>query len=64
MKDSTYRPFRTAKAKEQFLAAYDARAQQWPIPSETTIIHTSYGQTFVRISGLAKQSPHGFIAWP
>ena len=57
MKDSTYHPFRTAEAKEQFLAAYDARAKQWPIPSETTIINTSYGQTFVRISGLANNPP-------
>jgi len=48
---STYHPFRSQKAKEQYLDFYDKRAQQWPIASETRIIDTSYGQTFVRISG-------------
>ena len=57
MQNSESHPFQTAEAKEQFLAAYDARAQQWPIPSETTLINTSYGKTFVRISGLANNPP-------
>lgn len=46
-----YHPFRSPEAKEQYLAYYDKQAQQWPIVSETRIIDTSYGQTFVRISG-------------
>ncbi|NER83243.1 MAG: alpha/beta hydrolase [Leptolyngbya sp. SIO1D8] len=46
-----FHPFRTADAKMRFLSAYDARAEQWPVASETTLIKTSYGQTFVRISG-------------
>ena len=57
MKLSDYHPFRSAEAKATFLAAYDARAQQWPIPSETTIVETSYGPTFVRISGPADGNP-------
>lgn len=46
-----YHPFRTAKAKEEYLAVYDMRAQQWPVASETRMVETAYGQTFVRISG-------------
>ncbi len=46
-----YHPFRSAKAKEEHLALYDLRAQQWPVASKTRMVETSYGQTFVRISG-------------
>ena len=52
-----YHPFRSAKAKEQYLALYDLRAKQWPIPSETRMVETSYGQTFVRLSGPADAQP-------
>lgn len=51
MRLPAYHPFRTAKAKEEHLALYDLRAQQWPVASETRMVETSYGQTFVRISG-------------
>lgn len=50
-------PFRSPEAKVKFLSAYDARAKQWPVPSETTMIATSYGQTFVRISGPVGGAP-------
>jgi pimeloyl-ACP methyl ester carboxylesterase len=46
-----YHPFRSANAKEQYLQLYDARAKKWPVPSETRTVDTSYGPTFVRISG-------------
>jgi pimeloyl-ACP methyl ester carboxylesterase len=48
---SPYHPFRSAKAKEEFLKLYDARAKEWPVESEARTVATSYGQTFVRISG-------------
>lgn len=44
-------PFRSAKAKAEHLARYDLRAQQWPVASENRLVETSYGPTFVRISG-------------
>ena len=44
-------PFRSAAKKERYLAHYDARAERWPVASETTTITTSFGPTFVRISG-------------
>lgn len=46
-----YHPFRSEKAKAEYLALYDKRASSWPVPSECKMVNTSYGQTFVRISG-------------
>jgi pimeloyl-ACP methyl ester carboxylesterase len=51
MENTVYHPFRSAKAKERFLASYDIRAKKWPVVSETRTVNTSYGKTFVRISG-------------
>ena len=45
-----YHPFKSPEAKEQYLNLYDLRAEKWPVASETKIVPTSYGQTFVRIS--------------
>lgn len=44
-----YHPFRSQAAKEIYLAHYDAWAKQWPEPSETKFVETSFGKTFVRI---------------
>jgi pimeloyl-ACP methyl ester carboxylesterase len=46
-----YHPFRSEIAKEEYLAYYDALSEEWPIDSENRMVSTSYGQTFVRISG-------------
>lgn len=46
-----YHPFRSAVAQEKYLALYDVRAEKWPVPSDTRMVETSYGSTFVRISG-------------
>ena len=57
MEINSYHPFRSPEAKEKFLSNYDARAERWPVPSETATIETSYGQTFVRMSGPVEGSP-------
>jgi pimeloyl-ACP methyl ester carboxylesterase len=44
-------PFRSAKAKERYLGLYDKRAEKWPVDSESRMVDTFYGQTFVRLSG-------------
>jgi len=49
--DSPHHPFRSAEAKREVLASYDARASRWPVPSTTTTVETAYGPTFVRMSG-------------
>lgn len=50
--DSPCHPFKTQKAKERYLKLYDDRAKKWPVPSTAEMVNTSYGKTFVRISGL------------
>ncbi|MBA7616270.1 Carboxylesterase YbfK [subsurface metagenome] len=57
MEMSPYHPFRSAEAKERYLKHYDMRAQKWPVISETLTVHTSYGRTFVRISGPVDAPP-------
>jgi pimeloyl-ACP methyl ester carboxylesterase len=46
-----HHPFRSAQAKERYLALYDRRAEDWPVASESRMVPTSYGDTFVRICG-------------
>jgi pimeloyl-ACP methyl ester carboxylesterase len=48
---SAAHPFRSAAARDRYLRTYDLEAGKWPVPSETKTVGTSYGQTFVRISG-------------
>lgn len=57
MEMTEYHPFKSVKAKEEYLELYDRRAKNWPILSETKMIDTSYGQTFVRISGPTNAPP-------
>lgn len=52
-----YHPFRSAKAKERFLKLYDEWEKRWPLAFESRTVDTSYGQTFVRISGAAGAPP-------
>jgi pimeloyl-ACP methyl ester carboxylesterase len=52
-----YHPFKSEKAKEKYLAFYDEHAKLWPVPSKNKYIETSYGQTFVRISGPEDKPP-------
>lgn len=54
---SPYHPFRSLEAKEKFLASYDSAAKKWPVPSTTRLVDTSYGKTYVRISGPVDAPP-------
>ena len=49
--DSPYHPFKSEQARDEYLKLYDERAKKWPVISTTVMANTSYGQTFVRISG-------------
>lgn len=55
--DSSHHPFRSERAKERYLRLYDARAERWPVAQETRTVETSFGPTFVRISGPADGPP-------
>ncbi len=48
---SEYHPFRSESARDEYLAFYDAQAAHWPVPSESRMVATEEGQTYVRISG-------------
>ena len=54
---SDHHPFRSAAKKQRYLAHYDARAERWPVVSETRMVDTSWGATFVRISGPSDGPP-------
>jgi pimeloyl-ACP methyl ester carboxylesterase len=53
----SYHPFVSNEAKETYLNYYDERAKHWPIASECKMVETSFGQTFVRISGPKDGAP-------
>lgn len=55
--DGSYHPFKSKEAKEKYLAYYDEHAKQWPIVSKTKQVETSFGQTFVRMSGPENGQP-------
>lgn len=55
--NESYHPFKSEKAKEIYLAFYDEHAKLWPVPSKSEYLETSYGQTFVRISGSQDKPP-------
>jgi pimeloyl-ACP methyl ester carboxylesterase len=52
-----FHPFKSAEARDEYLALYERRAARWPIPSETRMVDTTFGQTFVRISGREEAPP-------
>ena len=54
---SGHHPFRSQAKKERYLAHYDARAKRWPVVSETLMVETTWGPTFVRVSGPAGGPP-------
>ncbi|WP_299217314.1 alpha/beta hydrolase [uncultured Aquimarina sp.] len=55
--NASYHPFKSEKAKEEYLAFYDEHAKLWPVLSKNKYVETSYGQTFVRISGSEDKPP-------
>lgn len=50
-------PFKSVAARDSYLAFYERHAAEWPVPSETRMVDTEDGQTFVRISGSAEAPP-------
>lgn len=57
MEINSFHPFRSEKAKAQYLAFEEKMAKRWPIKSEERLVHTSFGKTFVRISGPISAPP-------
>lgn len=57
MKTPAHHPFRSDNAKRRYLDRYSLRAAAWPVPSEEHVVETSFGRTFVRVSGPAAAPP-------
>ncbi len=57
LKIQAYHPFRSPEAKQEYLHFYDYLAEQWPTPSETRLVSTTFGQTLIRIQGPADAAP-------
>lgn len=57
MEITPFHPFRSEKAKKEYLESYDAMAKNWPVPAETLSVRTSQGRTFVRMCGPGDASP-------
>jgi pimeloyl-ACP methyl ester carboxylesterase len=57
MEKAAFHPFRSASARQRFLREYDAMAARWPVPSQAGAVDTSFGPTFVRISGKDSSPP-------
>jgi pimeloyl-ACP methyl ester carboxylesterase len=50
-------PFRSEQAKAEFEAHARGVAKAWPVPSDTRLLDTPVGRTFVRVSGTAGDPP-------
>jgi pimeloyl-ACP methyl ester carboxylesterase len=57
MEMSAGHPFKSMEAKERYLAFEDKMARRWPIISEERLVQTSFGRTFMRISGPVDAPP-------
>lgn len=51
MEISEFHPFKSSKAKIEYLAFEGKMAKNWPVISEEKVVQTSFGKTFMRISG-------------
>lgn len=52
-----FHPFKSPKAKAEYLAFEENMAKKWPVISEEKTVSTSFGQTFMRISGPVDAPP-------
>jgi pimeloyl-ACP methyl ester carboxylesterase len=57
MEISDFHPFKSAKAKAAYFSFENKLAKKWPIASEEKIVKTSFGKTFMRISGPVDAPP-------
>lgn len=57
MEISEFHPFKSENAKKEYLSFEDEMEKCWPLNSEKRYVQTSYGTTFIRISGPADAPP-------
>jgi len=51
MEMNDFHPFRSARAKTRYFAYEEKMIKSWPLASEDRLVQTSFGKTFMRISG-------------
>lgn len=56
MEITEYHPFKSFETKNKFHKMYNKKEREWPVDFENIVVDTSYGKTFVRISG-PKEAP-------
>jgi pimeloyl-ACP methyl ester carboxylesterase len=52
--------FKSPEIEAKLMAIYDAHMEQWPVPYESTVVETSYGDVYVIISG-PKDAPPALL---
>jgi pimeloyl-ACP methyl ester carboxylesterase len=57
VKMTDFHPFKSPKAKQEYLRINEQRSKFWPIPYESLYANTSYGITHVRVSGSKNLPP-------
>lgn len=57
MEMNDFHPFRSEKAKAEYLAYEEEMLKKWPVLSEERLVQTSFGKTFMRISGPTNAPP-------
>jgi pimeloyl-ACP methyl ester carboxylesterase len=62
MSTPPFHPFRSEQAKADFEVLYLEKAKAWPVPSETRLVDTPSGRTFVRVSGCIGDPPLVLLA--
>ena len=57
METTQYHPFKSSYARDRYLKSYHHTEEFWPVPSESRMVETSFGQTLVRINGPEGAAP-------
>lgn len=52
-----FHPFKSAKAKTEYFSFEENLAKEWPVISSEKMVQTTFGKTFMRISGPADAPP-------
>jgi pimeloyl-ACP methyl ester carboxylesterase len=53
----SFHPFKSTESQQRYIAFNERLSKKWPVPYEAKIVETSFGKTFVRISGPAEAAP-------
>ncbi len=52
-----WHPFKSEEHRKKYIELYKNKEKEWPVPFESKMVPTSFGQTYVRICGRADGPP-------